>query len=107
MKYMESINQTNNKVSSNLLREKNITSREWMALGLVGLLMLTGAFGEKENKQQDMSFPLEDAVLPPAGIVLPVVWGDIGAKMISAGVVDGEKFEQIYANRGGLDDETR
>ena len=54
-----------------------------------------------------MSFPLEDAVLPPAGIVLPVVWGDIGAKMISAGVVDGEKFEQIYANRGGLDDETR
>ncbi len=41
------------------------------------------------------------------GIILPVRWGDLGAKMTSAGVIDGEKFEQLYTSRGGLDDETR
>ncbi len=50
---------------------------------------------------------VEEKVLPSKGIVLPVRWGDLGARMVSAGVIDGEKFEQLYASRGGLDEETR
>ena len=50
---------------------------------------------------------LEAKVLPPEGVVLPVRWGDLGAKMVSAGVIDEKKFEQLYANRGGLTDETK
>ncbi|MEK9154820.1 MAG: hypothetical protein AAB596_02020 [Patescibacteria group bacterium] len=49
----------------------------------------------------------EEKILPSEGVVLPVRWGDLGAKMVSAGVIDGEKFEKLYANRGGLDNETR
>ena len=41
------------------------------------------------------------------GIVLPVRWGDLGKKMISAGVIDAKRFEEIYANRGGLDKKTK
>ena len=41
------------------------------------------------------------------GIALPVKWGDLGAKMISVGVIDAEKFEALYAGRGGFDEETR
>src|SRR3989344_5788683 len=36
---------------------------------------------------------------PPAETKLPVRWGDLGAKLVAAGVIDGEKFEQLYASR--------
>lgn len=42
------------------------------------------------------------SVLPSAGVVLPVRWGDLGKQLVSTGVIDGEKFEQLYASRGGL-----
>ena len=45
---------------------------------------------------------LEDQVLPLEGVVLPIMWGDLGDKMIEIGVIDSEKFESIYESRGGL-----
>lgn len=53
--------------------------------------------------ESDTAGVLEDGVLPPEGVVLPVRWGDLGSRMISAGVIDRQKFEAIYTNRGGLD----
>lgn len=50
---------------------------------------------------------LEDKVLPAEGLVLPVRWGDLGMKMAEAGVIDAQQFEALYANRGGLTDETK
>lgn len=38
---------------------------------------------------------------------LSVVWGDLGVRMIEAGIIDPEKLEAIYAQRGGLTDEMR
>ena len=35
-------------------------------------------------------------------VELPVVWGNLGAQMISAGVIDRARFEAIYESRGGL-----
>ena len=48
---------------------------------------------------------LEEKVIPSEGIVLPILWGDIGLKMIRAGVIDAEKFESIYIQQDGLDEE--
>ena len=45
---------------------------------------------------------VEEEVLPAEGVILPVRWGDLGAQMISAGVIDRQKFEEVYASRGGL-----
>lgn len=45
---------------------------------------------------------LEERVLPSEGIELPIVWGDLGKRMIDEGVIDAEKFEQVYESRGGL-----
>lgn len=42
---------------------------------------------------------LEKDVLPPEGVVLPARWGDLGTKMINAGVIDPEKFEALYKKR--------
>ena len=41
------------------------------------------------------------------GVELPVVWGDLGAKLVSVGAIDAEKFTALYASRGGLSEEER
>ncbi|MEK7081744.1 MAG: hypothetical protein AAB952_00045 [Patescibacteria group bacterium] len=42
---------------------------------------------------------LEKAVLPLAGVVLPVVWGDLGAKLVSVGAIDEKRFQALYDER--------
>lgn len=36
------------------------------------------------------------------GVELPVKWGNLGVKMIESGVIDKQKFEDIYGGGGGL-----
>ena len=50
---------------------------------------------------------LEEKVLPSEGIILPVSWGNLGAKLISVGAIDADKFKAIYEDRGALTDEYR
>ena len=49
----------------------------------------------------------EESVTPSAGVVIPVKWGDLGKQMIDAGVIDQAKFESIYSDRGGLDEQSK
>ncbi|OGI68955.1 hypothetical protein A3A09_01900 [Candidatus Nomurabacteria bacterium RIFCSPLOWO2_01_FULL_42_20] len=44
---------------------------------------------------------IEEKVFPEE-IVLPVRWGDLGYQMAQAGVIDKQKFEELYESRGGL-----
>lgn len=41
-------------------------------------------------------------IAPKDGVELPVRWGNIGARMIEAGVIDKDKFEALYRERGEL-----
>lgn len=50
---------------------------------------------------------LEEKVLPSQGIELPVVWGNLGARLVSAGVIDADKFKAIYEQRGSFTDENK
>ena len=70
----------------------------------------------QKNNQNKISASVENdldeinllnEILPQEGVVLPVKWGDLGKRMIEAGVIDAQKFEALYANRGGLDAETK
>ena len=38
---------------------------------------------------------------------LDVTWGDLGKQLVDAGVIDAEKFEALYAQRGGLTEEQK
>ena len=51
--------------------------------------------GEKQESQESTE------------VVLPVRWGDLGAKMASVGAIDAEKLEALYASRGGLSEEEK
>lgn len=50
--------------------------------------------------------PLDERVMPSAGIVLPIDWGSLGQKMAEAGVIDAENFSRLYGN-GGLPSDVR
>lgn len=58
-----------------------------------------------ESEPQEIS--LINEVLPKEGVVLPVRWGGLGKKLIEAGVIDPQKFEALYAQRGGLNEEVK
>lgn len=60
-----------------------------------------------QNAQNETDAALRAQVLPAEGVELPAVWGDLGRQMVKAGVIDQKKFESIYAQRGGLDSETK
>ena len=49
---------------------------------------------------------LQAAVLPTEGN-LGIKWGDMGKKMIEAGVIDSEKFEALYEGRGGMSEKEK
>ena len=85
------------------------------ALIIGGVIIYTNKSG-KSIEQEQASIQTEkkgevtideNLVLPPEGVELPVVWANLGAKMTQAGVIDGQKFEALYSQRGGLDEEAK
>ncbi len=44
----------------------------------------------------------EEEVLPSQGVVLPATWGDLGVKLVDAGVIDPEKLKALYNQRGSF-----
>ncbi len=72
---------------------------------LISALILSGTWIYKTGLNATGSgvaeeIAAEEIVVP--GTVLPVRWGDLGTKMVSAGVIDKEQFLAVYAERGGL-----
>jgi len=57
------------------------------------------------SSQKARASELEEKVLPSAGVVLPATWGDLGAKLVSVGAIDADKFKAIYEQRGTFTDE--
>jgi len=97
--------------------EKKESIKYLLAFGFLGLFIfiqlfdvnisIKPRFGTGNNKQasiagQGDALNPEERVLPSSGVTLPVVWGDLGIKMASVGVIDTEKLEAIYKTRGGL-----
>ncbi|MAZ30202.1 hypothetical protein CL655_02865 [bacterium] len=65
-------------------------------------MAMKGGAGEEMEK--------DPTVLPsvmPESVPLPISWGDLGQKMLSAGVIDEAKITQLYEARGGMSDTMR
>lgn len=81
---------------------------------LISAVILAGAWVYTARIKVPDKFPsakkladLEKMVLPERGVELPVRWGSLGKQMLDAGVIDQRKFEDLYAQRGGFDEETK
>ncbi len=95
-------------------KDEGLIPRLIFAAVIVALISLFAVTSQKSHNAFGLSSPKETAasintlearVLPAEGVTLPVIWGDLGAKMVSVGVIDAEKFEGLYSGRGGLNEE--
>ncbi len=50
---------------------------------------------------------LQESVVPSSGVTLPITWGDLGVKLVKAGVIDLDKIDALYKDRGGFPAEYR
>lgn len=48
---------------------------------------------------------LQSKVISENGIILPVVWNDLGRRLAESGVIDRKKFTELYSNRQDLNEE--
>lgn len=75
---------------------------------MVGITLIAFAFLNADTmtsqKPVSSAADLAEAVLPEDGVVLPIQWNNLGKQMVEVGVIDKDKFEALYANRGGLSD---
>lgn len=75
---------------------------------VVGTFLIFGrdTISPAKNMGQEYDL-LEASILPPGGIVLAVRWNDLGIRLVESGVVDAQKFELLYADRGELNQEIK
>ena len=78
--------------------QKYATPLSIIGAGIIVAISLSGQPREISQNQNS----LQESVLPSAGVTLPILWGDIGAKLVEAGVIDPAKIEAIYTDRGGF-----
>jgi hypothetical protein len=57
---------------------------------------------QANQNQVELSSNLEEKVIPSAGVELPVRRGSLGKQLVEAGVIDSQKFEELYTEEGGL-----
>lgn len=101
------------------MKKSKLTQTEILLLSLVGIIALVYAYetfiGKNYQKlavKSDKTAEIleenySQKIIPENGVVLPVRWGDLGVQMTRAGVIDKTKFEEMYARRGGLNDEEK
>jgi len=104
---------SNNRIAIILLLVLILVIGTWKYLGKGNIVQKIGekyfsgsrgkqvAVGSSDQERAAVS-TLSKVVVPSEGIVLPATWKDYGKQLIDKGVIDGQKFEAIYAKRGGL-----
>jgi hypothetical protein len=65
-------------------------------------LFLQNLFSFQDNDSKsggkvDVS-QLQNIVIPAEGVPLPIIWGDLGKRMVADGVIDEQKLKQLFQN---------
>lgn len=69
---------------------------------LAGIIISYAWINSSQKSAPAEQNALENSQSVAQSVELPVVWGNLGARMIDAGVIDRAQFEAIYESRGGL-----
>lgn len=80
----------------------------FLGIGLGGFLLgvylpkvigqIKSSQAETKTKTDEAKFQkIQDAVLPQSGFTLPLSWGDLGSKLVAAGVIDEKKFNEAIS----------
>ena len=67
-----------------------------VAIG-AGFLAISGGLTSRGDTRSDAEYAaLQEKVMPSGGVELPVVWGDLGKRLVESGSIDREKFIALY-----------
>jgi len=92
----------------------NVDTQDLRQLFVAGVLLLfvaafaflndtgTGKASNGAAGENGAALSLDERVIPSGGVLLPITWGDMGERMIAAGVIDVKKLELLYSSRGGM-----
>lgn len=111
-------NETENQIEASPVEQPTKKDYALPVSILISAIILAGAWvyptGLKANQQKAhvvtpseiaQASELEEKVLPSEGVILPVTWGDLGQKLVSAGAIDAERLKAIYDQREAFTDE--
>ncbi len=74
-------------------------------IGLGALALQYGETGGQSAAVSDAEYAaLTEQVMPDEGVELPLVWGDLGRRLVESGAIDQEKWKELY---GTLTDEEK
>ncbi len=81
----------------------------WLTLNIIFAVLVIGAVwvyavGRQEQLAQRNGNPQAAVEVDGTETSIPVYWGDLGRRMVQAGVIDRENFLALYEPRGGLND---
>ena len=102
-----------NEVKEEVKKENNLPP---VTSIIIVIALIVGAFvyttrlknqGEIGNSHPARLSAEQQKEILQSGIELPVKWGNLGVQMTEAGVIDKNKFEAVYANRGGLNNQEK
>jgi len=69
-----------------------------VAIG-AGFLAISGGLTSRGDTRNDAEYAaLQEKVMPSGGVELPVVWGDLGKRLVESGSIDREKFVALYGS---------
>lgn len=79
------------------------TPKPWVGKLLGNGSETTVSDGQNPRQQRlDTNIDLSTKVIPAQGVELPVTWGDLGVQLVKAGVIDRQKFLDLYAAQKDL-----
>ena len=112
------------KKTAKKIAKKDSSTKFWRAIALVllGIVLLTRLFdidiepkfnlagfsvkkGKEKTETTEVSSSakvdvseLQGIVIPEEGVELPIKWGDLGSRMVADGVIDDQKFMELFQN---------
>jgi len=94
------VNRKNHLLPISILISAIIVAGTWIYI--TGLKV--SSFSQKASLTKGINSVInsEEDILPSKGVILPVKWGDIGTKLVDSGVIDKQKLESAYYQRGGI-----
>src|SRR3989338_1680589 len=70
------------------------------AIVIAGIIIAVALLYGQQKYTGEKNVTQSETIFPKSGVVLPVLWGDLGAKLVSVGAIDGEKFKAYYEEKG-------
>ena len=88
--------------TKNVLREYQTP----ISIVLAGVLIAAAVYASQSPRNETPAAAaqsdLQELVTPSSGVVLPVVWGDMGIRLVASGTIDPDELKRLYQERSEL-----